>query len=237
MDQNKKLLIVMRHGERSDDPDLSGKVEMKLNEDDPELTINGINQARSIGAQLKLLIKTENIEPKNISLYSSPFSRTLMTTLGVIEGLSQEEANYSFKIMNGAYEYLNHEKFKAHPENILEYHKLYSDNITHSDAHTIFGNLLKFNPSVDKADIPSYPEDFQDCLKRYRNTLSRIKEEFMKNDSDVAIVVTHGYGVQTMAEYLNITADWFIVEYCSSYVFSIGENGYSKYLCELSPKP
>src|SRR5687768_4910381 len=85
--ENEKIIIIMRHGERTD---LAGE-EVKINISDPELTEIGKEQAFNAGRRLKQIldnmyieksntnVSVENITSKKIAIISSPFSRTLET--------------------------------------------------------------------------------------------------------------------------------------------------------------
>ena len=78
---NTRYIILMRHGERQD---CDEKPPLIKNLDDPELSSIGIKQALDIGYQLKLNLLGINIS--EINIFTSPFTRTIQTSLNVANG-------------------------------------------------------------------------------------------------------------------------------------------------------
>ena len=95
-----KSIIIMRHGERIDCND-SLKNNQELSEYDPELTEKGIKQAKDIGNQIKKSIKKEI---HTLNIYTSPFTRTIMTGINLAQKLKStaENLNISSKQLNDA---------------------------------------------------------------------------------------------------------------------------------------
>ena len=104
-----KSMIIMRHGERIDCLD-SQKNKQLLSEYDPELTEKGIRQAIDIGNQIKKSIKKEI---NTINVYSSPFTRTLMTGLNLVKKLNLKKNN--IYITNSLFEIASENNFKYFP--------------------------------------------------------------------------------------------------------------------------
>jgi hypothetical protein len=128
--QNKeRLIIIMRHGERTD---LAGFT-TEINEYDPELTENGKNQAYEAGKrlneflELKFKERQENFKHKNISIISSPFTRTLETAKYMKNGL---ELNIPIFVENGLSEFISKAWFRNSPIDFLCYYKIFKDNIS-----------------------------------------------------------------------------------------------------------
>ena len=92
----------------------SNKDKQLLSEYDPELTIKGINQAKDIGKDLKKCLKKEI---NTINLYSSPFTRTLMTGLNILKKLNLE--NNNIFIVNDLFEISSENNFTYFPYNDL----------------------------------------------------------------------------------------------------------------------
>jgi broad specificity phosphatase PhoE len=231
----KKLIVVMRHGERTDDKNAKefGSIDQTImNEFDPALTLNGVEQAKSIGKQLKKFIEklyNKKTSDLKICIYSSPFLRTLMTAENVIEGFSESVTNpkINLNIYNGLYEYLNEHHFKAHPQETLEVNY---DSFTHKYLN---------KSSITKEDLPGFPENINQIISRYTEAIQKLKQLFLQNENedDVLVIVTHGYGVQISATYLNIPEDFFFIDYCSTYIFDLeSSTGISKYLITLNPQ-
>lgn len=233
IDRFDKLIIVMRHGERQDDTsienDNDNNMNDLINECDPDLTKRGEEQAISIGQQLAKLIpilieSNKSLDQIRIKIETSPFSRTIMTSKNVKEGLNANKSKLKIEINNALYEYLSKSLFKLHPADFLKVSKQ---------------NLDCNNNIFIKGDSPQYPESLADCINRYERCLRKFKEDLISsnndNECDVLIIVTHGYGVQVISEALNIDQEWFIVDYCYTFVFGIDGDGKSKYLYNLIP--
>ena len=109
--QNMKGILIMRHGERIDDT----KLTQLLSEYDPELTPKGINQAKDIGKQLKKCLKKEI---KLINLYTSPFTRTIMTGLNVINQINENRKS-NILLIKGLSEMYTENNFKYNPFDTL----------------------------------------------------------------------------------------------------------------------
>jgi broad specificity phosphatase PhoE len=108
-----KSIIIMRHGERIDCID-SQKNNQLLSEYDPELTEKGIKQAKDIGNQIKKSIKKEI---NTLNIYTSPFTRTIMTGLNLAQKLKLK--NNNIFIFNSLFEIASVNNFKYFPLNTL----------------------------------------------------------------------------------------------------------------------
>jgi broad specificity phosphatase PhoE len=238
----KKLIIVMRHGEREDDQSIKKENEKvtKFNEYDPALTNNGVNQAKSIGNQLREFFQSElfsnqDVSKLKIKIYSSPFLRTLMTASSVIDGIMNGDHDkyqeVDSNIYNGLYEYLNDRHFKNHPHDFLEI------NGKNENIH-ISSLKEKFTWKTDSDNLPNFPETLDESITRYNRAIEKLKNEFEKDyNHDIMIIVTHGYGVQVMASFLYIPDEFFIVDYCSTFIFELDQKSKeSKYLTTINPQ-
>lgn len=85
-DIREKLVIVMRHGERSD---FAGQIP-KLHKFDPELTDMGKKQAYEAGGMIRNYLKSINFKGK-VSIISSPFARTIQTSIEVKRAFKEED--------------------------------------------------------------------------------------------------------------------------------------------------
>ena len=95
--KHSKLLILTRHGQRIDLSQL--KKLQKHPKDDPELTAVGREQAVKMGKIIKKYVQDLNdFEQTSFLIVTSPFSRTLQTTIGLIEGYEFKE--YALKVDN-----------------------------------------------------------------------------------------------------------------------------------------
>ena len=82
----KRLIILTRHGERIDNT--SNRKKQVLPSDDPELTDTGRKQALNMGQKIASYVKENygiELDEKTAKVLSSPFSRTLQTSLNLIK--------------------------------------------------------------------------------------------------------------------------------------------------------
>jgi len=236
MQNSEKMILVIRHGEREDDENLKYD-KNKINKYDPKLTETGRSQAELIGNQVKEIIKknlNKDLCDVKILLLSSPFLRTLMTSESFIEGLMKNnlESNNNVKIEMhyGLYEFLHERNFDRHPEKYLEINKKKNVN----ESIPILKNLF-YGEKIINVILPDmFPESWQELIDRYRKSFYQIREEFMKSEYEVLILVTHGYAVKTLATELNCKDDCSIIDYCSTFIFKIDQDGNSIHLESLN---
>jgi broad specificity phosphatase PhoE len=229
--QNRKQIVIIRHGERIDciDDKLSQAV---LHESDPELTELGLKQAFSIGEQLS---QEFNNKATRYTIVSSPFSRTLMTASHLINGLKSKsnKIEIALKIDNGLSEFIS-KSFKECPKKQIA---LFSDNENHSKylKEYITDDFENFrNHGIETIELfPEHPESMSSAIKRYASAIKRIREECSEN-SDIILIITHGYGVQIMCEELNI-GDFLGVDFCETFVFEENEDKSTKFLKNIKP--
>ena len=237
-----KSIIVMRHGERIDCVD-SLKDNQILSEYDPELTEKGIKQAKDIGNQIKKSLKKEI---NTINIYSSPFTRTIMTGLNIAKKLKLK--NNNLYIVNSLFEIASENNFKYFPlkslliknknQNKILYEKYILNYIKDLDNFSL--KELK----EDNNDI-KYPEIFEEAIERYNKIAEKLFNEIIKNENNsLNIIVTHGYGVQVITEYFFTKTknkdelfkkEDFFVDYCTSYCFNFIKNDEIKFIGRIEP--
>ena len=239
-----KSIIIMRHGERIDCVD--SKLNQLLNEYDPELTEKGIKQAIDIGKQIKKSLKKE---VNTINLYSSPFTRTLMTGLNIAKKLNLK--NNNIFTVNGLFEFCSENNFKYFPLNSLlinnkkEKNNLYQKFINNYLQNLGENNSIEIKSFKEKEIYPKYPEIFDDAINRYRKIGEELYNEILKNDNNsLNIIVTHGYGVQIITEYFFsktrnekelLAKEDFFVDYCTSYCFNFINEKEIKFIGRIDP--
>ena len=237
-----KSIIIMRHGERIDCVD-SLKNNQILSEYDPELTEKGIKQAKDIGNQIKKSIKKE-IDTLNI--YSSPFTRTIMTGLYLAKILNLK--NNNIFITNSLFEIASENNFKYFPINSLLINNKNKKNNVYEKF--ILNNIKNLENCIikeykNRENNIKYPETFNEAVERYNNIAEDLFEEIIKDENNsLNIIVTHGYGVQIITEYLfNKTKnkeelfkkEVFFVDYCTSYCFNFLTNKDIKFIGRIEP--
>ena len=237
-----KSIIVMRHGERIDCID-ELKNGQELSEYDPELTKKGIKQAKDIGIQIKQSIKNNM---KMLNIYTSPFTRTIMTGINLAKKLNLEKNN--FYVINSLFEIASKNNFAYFPLNSLlinnksKQKNLYEKYIL-NDIHKL--NNCSFNEfNKDQISI-KYPEEFNEAIKRYKDIGEILFDEINKNENNsLNVIVTHGYGVQVITEFLFgktrneeelLKKEIFFVDYCTSYCFNFVKNNEIKFIGRIEP--
>ena len=238
MEKNKehKYIIIMRHGERIDDIDFNDisnnnndNYKSELDLYDPEITSKGISQSFSIANQLLKLFNINN-NVKEINLFVSPFTRTILTGLNLCNELSKfiKINNKNIYIVKDLSEFCSEQNFKYNPiDNLLFYNKekqplLYEKYINKyiKENNYYFKKLENYNDNY-----LIYPEDFNNVYNRYNeigkyifNIIKNINynnndnndNNYINNENNnniiiINIIVTHGYGVQIITEnYLNL---------------------------------
>ena len=86
--ENNRYIVVMRHGERQDCDDNQRPLIYSI--DDPELSSIGIRQSLDIGHQLKLNLLGINFS--EINIFTSPFTRTIQTSLNTANGFDANDS-------------------------------------------------------------------------------------------------------------------------------------------------
>ena len=237
-----KSIIVMRHGERIDCVD-SLKDNQILSEYDPELTEKGIKQAKDIGNQIKKSLKKEI---NTINIYSSPFTRTIMTGLNIAKKLKLK--NNNLYIVNSLFEIASENNFKYFPlKSLLIKNKNQKKILYEKYILNYIKNLDNFSLKElkdDNIDI-KYPEIFEEAIERYNKIAEKLFNEIIKNENNsLNIIVTHGYGVQVITEFLFnktknkeelIKNENFFVDYCTSYCFNFISQNEIKFIGRIDP--
>ena len=237
-----KSIIVMRHGERIDCID-ELKNNQELSEYDPELTKKGIKQAKDIGTQIKKSLKKEM---NTLNIYSSPFTRTIMTGINLAQKLNIKKNN--MYIVNSLFEIASKNNFNYFPLNSLlinnksNQKKLYEKYIL-NDANKL-NNFTINEFKTNEKDI-QYPENFNDAIKRYNEIAGLLFDAILKNENNsLNVIVTHGYGVQIITEFLFektnnkeelLKKEDFFVDYCTSYCFNFVKDKELKFIGRIDP--
>jgi hypothetical protein len=233
-----KIIVVMRHGERTD---LAG-AEIKLNISDPELTDVGKYQAFTAGKRLKEILENMFIENNNnnnknnnlpvllekkIAIISSPFSRTLETAKYAKNGM---ELNAPIYIENGLSEFISKGWFRSNPIEFLSYYKLINiqdnlmseSNLNKIEKPEYFYDEFMYEILINQPiyTLPEYPESTNKCISRFHNTLDLLVYYYLiRKEFDIIILVTHVFGLQALCEKMEIPLDYFEIEYCSTFIF------------------
>ena len=166
-----------------------------------------------------------------INLFSSPFTRTIMTGLNILKELNVE--NNNIYIVKNLFEVSSEKNFKYFPlNNLLIYNKEEKSDLYQKFINSYLTGLKncqgikEFNK---KESVIKYPETFNDAINRYKIASDELFDEIVNdNKNSLNIIVTHGYGVQVITEGLFkktnneqelLENEMFFVDYCTSYYF------------------
>jgi bisphosphoglycerate-dependent phosphoglycerate mutase len=215
-----KLIIAVRHGERTDHAGLTPK----LGAFDPELTDKGKMQAYEAGEMVRKYLLEERMlsDLPRIIIATSPFARTLQTTKYFKQGLSGVELNLSSdndcEISENTSTISKNNSEEPVSISISETQsdkniKLLVDNRLSEYMNYKFQNkepksfLTIYNKQEVLADefknetfefineldlLPGGFEDNKKCVERAHTSLGDLKEKFLLNNlSDVLILISH----------------------------------------------
>ncbi len=231
-----RLIVVMRHGERSD---LAG-TEVKLSMSDPNLTEIGKSQAFAAGKRLKEILEELlqnsqdshspytpiDLNENKIAIISSPFARTLETAKYAKNGMG---LNAPIFIENGLSEFISKGWFSTSPKDFLCYYGLMGgykgikeDHKNVIEKPEYFLNEMMNEVIIEQTlvELPEYPESTYNCISRFHHTLDLLVYYYLiRKDFDIMVLVTHVFGLQTLCEKMEIPLDYFDIEYCSTFIF------------------
>ena len=206
--EEEKIILICRHSERIDFS--KERSNQRLKKGDPELTENGIQLAKTLGQKIAQEFKYY-IDNNKISLYVSPFTRTLETAIILRNEMQNnlKKVNQQLIIIQDLGE-CNIYEYNLYP-NILYLNKdedekqkeLYNELIINKINQ---GNInYEINYIKNNKDEIKHPETLKESDERYIKIFKKILDnELMndKNDSNLIIIVTHGEGVSSCCKYL-----------------------------------
>lgn len=171
-----KIILLTRHGQRIDSSHLRNK--QKLLQDDPELTPLGREQAIRMGKKISDYLKNTfkiTFNENNFQLISSPFARTLQTSMGILKGY--EMTSHKIKVDNHLSECIYQWCVGNLPN---KYVSLYL-----KPFHSDFGNRFE---EFEKAKLTTYNElNMNNLPTKYENEKDveiRVNKSFIENKSE-----------------------------------------------------
>jgi broad specificity phosphatase PhoE len=206
---NEKLIIVVRHGERAD---YAGQ-KPRLYKFDPELTEKGHKQAYITGELIKTFLESEfklDFKNMNIALCSSPFARTLQTSRNLKNAFGIN--HLSLYVDNGLSEYIEDSFEGEIPFKFLTVYNNY-DQISDEFEGT---NLVYLNTKLPEFETPEQVNER--VIKAVYDNIER----FLKTENrDVLILVTHGTPVDLINQELKYVGPFGMtyIKYCSTYIY------------------
>ena len=212
-----KLLILIRHGERTD---RVGEIP-KCGILNPELTEKGKQQSFIAG---KLTLETikkydiKDISPNLIEIRTSPYMRTIQTSIQILKGF-----NLSFNNENKLNKvYIDFDlKKRIKPNKKINQNELLYKTV---DTYENFDNELKGIEFLgDKGDFSLEPETSEQCEKRsfkYVDTI--IKNSLEKNENKILIIIGHRGCLKYILKKLGYKIiEKKVLDYCSQFFFDV----------------
>lgn len=184
---------VVRHGERADvvDPDWHLTA---ARPHDPPLTEHGFAQAAATGVALR----GERVD----AVYTSPFLRCVQTAAAVAK-----ELGAPLRVEPGLCEWINKDWFG-------DSHDPMDEGMATRELERVVAGIggckldASYQPLWDSSGraaasagaafrAVAFPESSEEAVERYESTVAQLRER-----DPYSVLVTHGYGVWTMAEWL-----------------------------------
>ena len=212
-----KLLIIIRHGERTDRVGEIPKCSI-LN---PELTQKGKQQSFIAG---KLTLETikkygiKDISPNLIEIRTSPYMRTIQTSIQILKGFNLSFINNNK--LNKVYIDFDLKK-RIKPNKKIDKNELLYKTV---DTYANFDNELNNIEFLgDKGDFSLEPETSEQCEKRsfkYVDTI--IKNSLEKSENKILIIVGHRGSLKYILKKLGYKIiEKKILDYCSQFFFDV----------------
>lgn len=199
-----KYLFIIRHGERIDQS--SEKSNQKLPVNDAELSTKGKEQAVQTGNEIFNFLKKKHIliSDTNWSFISSPFSRTIQTSINIRKGIfenSQKESQFN-KLKISLLPCLSQHvdsNFTVMPKELLAVNQQLDNGKLLLEEH--LGMSLEeagINKNYNKNELPKCHESIDDVKKRARKFVRKdlkmlikdIKKSKNQNTKGI-VLITH----------------------------------------------
>jgi broad specificity phosphatase PhoE len=222
----KKLLIIVRHGERID---RTGEIP-KCGIMNPELTEKGKRQSylasKVIIEQLKKYgIKNEEIFPNFIQIRSSPYMRTIQTSAYLIKGLNSllsKEKNERMNILNKIYIDFGLRK-RIKPDKKFNKKDYFYKSV---DKYVNFDEEIKNIEFIgEKGEFPLEEETKEQCEKRSVDYVNNILKKEFDNKSDnnkIIIIIGHRGPMKFILKKFGLDIpEKKTLDYCTQFFFDV----------------
>lgn len=222
----KKLLILIRHGERID---RTGEIP-KCGIMNPELTEKGKQQSFESSKIIIENIKKFGIDinPNTIQIRSSPYMRTIQTSVQLLKGLNLIFSNNKkekVNILNKVYIDFGLRKRIKPNKTFSKEDFLYSS----VDKYKNFdGEIKNIEFLGDRGEFPLNEETKEQCEKRSIEYVNNVlKKEINKKDNEykIFIIIGHRGPLKYILKTLGINVNHKkILDYCSQIFFDISNS-------------
>jgi len=215
-----KFLVVIRHGERIDFS--AEQNDQKLDPNDPELTEEGKAQAQKIGQIINtyFIKKTPN-EFKSCLILTSPFSRTIMTSVNIANRLKDSKINVKIMLENRLSEFIKDDAFDKECSKFLSVYNYKENEDLKQFMFKFIGEEYLNELNTESLEgLPQFNETRQNVYNRlkvlFKNNISNF-EEF-----DYIFCVSHGTPIAEFYRFLRNDKEDIrdsSIKYCDAYVF------------------
>eukprot|EP01060_Flectonema_neradi_P038877 TRINITY_DN8309_c0_g1_i1.p1 TRINITY_DN8309_c0_g1~~TRINITY_DN8309_c0_g1_i1.p1 ORF type:complete len:254 (+),score=39.11 TRINITY_DN8309_c0_g1_i1:39-800(+) len=238
-------VIIARHGERVDLSDPEGWMsnEQRLIRPwDPTLTANGKRQARTLGSRIREEVAKLDL-PQDIKVFSSPFTRTVETAHGVIQGL--EDDSLKIHTEPGLIEGICDDWYSSwcYPESVGHWggpankpaeginkhaHLPLSELVrTPAQLQSLVSDAVcteyKQFTSIPNITISENLETFPSCFSRVSSFIEKLHS---LHPSKTVVCISHGAPLTGMYNHLSGEDSSVWTEYCGLYVFKAKDTGF-----------
>ena len=219
----KKLIIIIRHGERKDRAGETPKYHRMNSELTEKGKLQSFNVSKTFLEEIKKYGITD-ISPYNIQIRTSPYLRTIQTAVYFIKGLNKIFSNNknNNKVLNKLYiDFSLRKTIKKSQKREDEDSSLYS----HIDAYHIFDKEIKNIELIkENSNFPTEVESREQSEKRttdYVNTVLK-KEVEDNNECKIIVIIGHRGPTKNIFKKLGyVCTDKKEVDYCSQFYFDV----------------
>ena len=219
----KKLIIIIRHGERKDRAGETPKYHRMNSELTEKGKLQSFNVSKTFLEEIKKYGITD-ISPYNIQIRTSPYLRTIQTAVYFIKGLNEIFSNNknNNKLLNKLYiDFSLRKTIKKSQKREDEDSSLYS----HIDAYHIFDKEIKNIELIkENSNFPTEVESREQSEKRttdYVNTVLK-KEVEDNNECKIIVIIGHRGPTKNIFKKLGyVCTDKKEVDYCSQFYFDV----------------
>lgn len=183
----RKFILITRHGERIDFS--KDKAKQQLHANDPELTKDGREHPKQIGELIKTYMK-KNFDfvftPYNSKVISSPFSRTIQTSLNLSATLLSDK-NFDRKYIqleNRICEIIIKGEFIDMPKNLLSIYQKSNKLEGFSKFEEYEGERFDNKQGLNTIGLPDNFENEQEAERRFDESLKEHVNELYSLDKE-----------------------------------------------------
>lgn len=187
LNKARKFIFITRHGQRIDHS--NERAHQKLHHNDPELTKEGREHPKRIGALMKQYMK-KNFDfvftPTNSKIISSPFSRTIQTSLN-LSSVLLDDKNFDRKYIsldNRICEIIMEGEFIDKPKNLISHYQKSSKIEGYSKFEEYEGERFDNKQVLSTSGLPDHFEGERDAQSRFYKSLKEHRDNLWSRSDD-----------------------------------------------------